>query len=300
MNRFGCSDSLGALASTSQEKKNPKNNLVRSGEFQAMVDGLDDEDCVEESSQITEKKRRLSFNQVKALEKSFEVDNRLEPEQKARLAEELDLQPRQVAIWFQNRRARCKTKQLEREYNLLKANYEGIKVHFSRLEQEKEALIAEIKELKEKLGEQNTQRNHCAKAKALCLVPENIVSEQSKVFTELYPKHQVCNNGNLTEIKGSADFKDGLSDSDSSAVLNEDGNLNAQQLVSPVPPSLRSEYDSSFFYSPWINCFQFSDSRAIMAKGYEQQFVKMEEQSLFSTEGSCNIFSVDQAPSLHW
>uniref|UniRef100_A0A5B7C668 Homeobox-leucine zipper protein n=1 Tax=Davidia involucrata TaxID=16924 RepID=A0A5B7C668_DAVIN len=299
MKRLSCS------VCPSQENKNPKNNFVYSGEFPAMLDGLDNEDCVEESSPISEKKRRLSFDQVKALEKIFEVDNRIEPEQKARLAAELCLQPRQVAIWFQNRRARSKTKQLETDYNLLNADYESLEVNFNLLQQEKEALIAEIKELKAKLGEQNKECNHCTEPEALFLVPENIVSEQSKVSTDLCgepehtnPNHEVCNNGNLIETKGSVDFKDRLSDSDTSAVLSEHSNLNAQLLVSPVLPSLR--YDSSSFSSPWINCFQFSASRAIMEKAYEQQFVKMEEQSLFSTEESCNIFSVDQAPTLQW
>uniref|UniRef100_A0A5B6ZL55 Homeobox-leucine zipper protein n=1 Tax=Davidia involucrata TaxID=16924 RepID=A0A5B6ZL55_DAVIN len=303
MKRFSSSDSLDALICPPQEKKNPKNNFVYSGEFQAMLDGLEEED--EESSQITDKKRRLSFDQVKALEKIFEVDNKLGAEQKVRLAEELGLKPRQVAIWFQNRRARWKTKQLERDYNLLKANYEALKLNFDRVEQQREAFIAEVRELKAKLGEEKTELNHSAKEAALFLVPENTVSEQSKVSpTSLCdepeptnPNHEVCNNGSLLETKGLVDFRDGPSDSDSSAVLNEDSSQNAQLLVSLVSSSLR--YDCSSLYPPWMNCFQFSDSRAIMGKAYEQQFAKMEEQSLFSTEESCNIFSVDREPTLH-
>ncbi|KAL5541601.1 hypothetical protein UlMin_009311 [Ulmus minor] len=62
------------------------------------------------------KKRRLIANQVQFLEKTFELENKLEPERKLQLAKELGLQPRQVAIWFQNRRARFKTKQLEKDY----------------------------------------------------------------------------------------------------------------------------------------------------------------------------------------
>ncbi|XP_059627165.1 homeobox-leucine zipper protein ATHB-6-like [Cornus florida] len=94
---------------------NPKNNAVDSREFQAILDGLDEEDYLEEK--IAGKKRWLSSGQVKAVEKIFEVDNKLEPERKAKLAAELGLQPRQVAIWFQNRRARWKTKLLERDYS---------------------------------------------------------------------------------------------------------------------------------------------------------------------------------------
>ncbi|KAK3219528.1 hypothetical protein Dsin_013498 [Dipteronia sinensis] len=93
----------------------------RSKEFQSMLDiGLDEEVCIEESGgHVSEKKRRLSVDQVKALEKNFEVENKLEPERKVKLAQELGLQPRQVDVWFQNCRARWKTKQLERDYFLV-------------------------------------------------------------------------------------------------------------------------------------------------------------------------------------
>lgn len=109
-----------------------------------MLDGLDEEGCVEESGHVTEKKRRLSVDQVKALEKNFEVENKLEPERKVKLAQELGLQPRQVAVWFQNRRARWKTKQLERDYGVLKANYESLKLNYDTLQHDNEALLEEV------------------------------------------------------------------------------------------------------------------------------------------------------------
>ncbi|XP_048624107.1 homeobox-leucine zipper protein HAT7-like [Brassica napus] len=60
-------------------------------------------------------KKRLNLEQVKALEKIFELGNKLEPERKMQLGKALGLQPRQIANWFQNRKARLKTKQLERD-----------------------------------------------------------------------------------------------------------------------------------------------------------------------------------------
>ncbi|KAK9107765.1 hypothetical protein Syun_023776 [Stephania yunnanensis] len=91
-----------------------------------------------------EKKRRLTLEQVQFLEKNFEVENKLEPERKVQLAKDLGLQPRQVAIWFQNRRARWKTKQLEKDYGTLKASYDDLKINYENLVKEKEKLKNEV------------------------------------------------------------------------------------------------------------------------------------------------------------
>lgn len=94
------------------------------------------------------KKRRLSSEQVQFLERSFEVENKLEPERKVQLAKELGLQPRQVAIWFQNRRARYKTKQLEKDYGTLKASFDRLKGDYDNLAQENDKLKEEVKQKK--------------------------------------------------------------------------------------------------------------------------------------------------------
>ncbi|XP_076948231.1 homeobox-leucine zipper protein HAT5-like [Bidens hawaiensis] len=98
-----------------------------------------------------EKKRRLTVDQVQCLEKSFKQENKLEPERKLQLAKELDLQPRQVAIWFQNRRARCKTKQLEKDYESLNSSYDKLKLEFDSLQKYNDKLKQEVQMLKEKL-----------------------------------------------------------------------------------------------------------------------------------------------------
>ncbi|CAN1320402.1 Homeobox-leucine zipper protein HAT5 [Linum perenne] len=78
------------------------------------------------------------------LEKSFEAENKLEPERKTELAKKLGLQPRQVAVWFQNRRARCKTKQLERDYDLLKASYDSLRNNYDAAVKEKDSLKSQV------------------------------------------------------------------------------------------------------------------------------------------------------------
>ncbi|KAE8720656.1 Homeobox-leucine zipper protein HOX21 [Hibiscus syriacus] len=105
-------------------------------------------DLSDDGSQAGEKKRRLNVEQVKTLEKNFELGNKLEPERKMQLARALGLQPRQIAIWFQNRRARWKTKQLEKDYDLLKRQYEAIKADNDALQAHNQKLHAQILALK--------------------------------------------------------------------------------------------------------------------------------------------------------
>lgn len=110
-----------------------------------MKEGNCSEECEGCFYQAAEKKRRLAPEQVQFLERSFEVENKLEPERKVQLAKQLGLQPRQVAIWFQNRRARCKTKQIEKDYDSLKATYDQLKADHDSLSKQNENLRNEVK-----------------------------------------------------------------------------------------------------------------------------------------------------------
>ncbi|KAK9108803.1 hypothetical protein Sjap_016863 [Stephania japonica] len=82
------------------------------------------------------KKRKLSEEQVNMLEMNFGSEHKLESERKDKLASELGLDSRQVAVWFQNRRARWKSKKLEEEYSKLKSAHESVIVDKCRLEAE--------------------------------------------------------------------------------------------------------------------------------------------------------------------
>ncbi|GAB4848879.1 hypothetical protein Ancab_003689 [Ancistrocladus abbreviatus] len=99
---------------------------------------------------VAAKKRKLSEEQVNMLERSFGCEHKLESERKERLASELGLDPRQVAVWFQNKRARWKNKKLEGEYSKLSAEHEGVVIEKCRLE-------AELLKLKEQLNDAQSE-----------------------------------------------------------------------------------------------------------------------------------------------
>ncbi|KAL6135659.1 hypothetical protein ACLB2K_067886 [Fragaria x ananassa] len=118
-------------------------------DHQDLHGGGDQDDLSDDGSQlIGEKKKRLNLEQVKTLEKSFEMGNKLEPERKLQLAKALGLQPRQVAIWFQNRRARWKTKQLEKDYDVLKKKFDALKADNDALQSHNKKLQSELLAIK--------------------------------------------------------------------------------------------------------------------------------------------------------
>ncbi|CAA6665146.1 unnamed protein product [Spirodela intermedia] len=120
----------------------------RSMSFSGVEEGSGEGDLSDDCSQGTERKRRLNVEQVKTLEKNFEMGNKLEPERKMQLARALGLQPRQIAIWFQNRRARWKTKQLEKDFDVLKRQFEAVKAENDALHSHNKKLQTEIMALK--------------------------------------------------------------------------------------------------------------------------------------------------------
>ncbi|KZV53315.1 hypothetical protein F511_07609 [Dorcoceras hygrometricum] len=90
---------------------------------------------------MSRKKLRLTKEQSSFLEDSFKEHNTLNPRQKLSLAKQLNLRPRQVEVWFQNRRARTKLKQTEVDCEYLKKCCE-------RLTEENRRLHKELQELR--------------------------------------------------------------------------------------------------------------------------------------------------------
>ncbi|XP_044479259.1 homeobox-leucine zipper protein HAT22-like [Mangifera indica] len=99
----------------------------------------EDEDAVN-----ARKKLRLTKDQSALLEESFKQHSTLNPKQKQALARQLNLRPRQVEVWFQNRRARTKLKQTEVDCEFLKKCCESLTDENRRLQKE----LSDLKALK--------------------------------------------------------------------------------------------------------------------------------------------------------
>ncbi|CAM8876422.1 unnamed protein product [Rhodiola kirilowii] len=115
--------------------------------------------CRSGSNNKLRKKKRFSDEQIRSLEVMFGSESKPDPGIKQQLAAELGLQPRQVAIWFQNRRARLKPKQIERQYDSLKASYDSLACKFESLKKENISLSAQLRTLMEKYEKVRMDRN---------------------------------------------------------------------------------------------------------------------------------------------
>ncbi|KAJ8434573.1 hypothetical protein Cgig2_012616 [Carnegiea gigantea] len=175
--------------------------------------------------QLPEKKRRLTPEQVNLLEKSFEEENKLEPERKTELAKKLGLQPRQVAVWFQNRRARSKTKQLERDFDLLKAAYEGLLLNYQSLLKENDKLKSEVHSLTEKL---HAKESNGLEGPTSGLMQEPPLDEPSKLTQQQHNKAE----------DGASSGSSGVENPYHHLVVDSTGDSYFDCLPPPPPPCL--------------------------------------------------------------
>lgn len=229
------------------------------------LDGPEEEDSMEELGHraSAEKKRRLGVEQVRELEKSFELENKLEPERKAKLAQKLGLQPRQVAIWFQNRRARWKTKQLEKDYNLLKSSYDSLVLKHTNLEKEKESLTANLQELKSQLKDEK-------KGDSIRPIKEETEVEASVVEIE---KKSSLILGSKVQVNDESDSSAVLDDNSPQHGTSGEGCLD-QMVMTLISPSASSS----------TTCLELPEM-----KTFDEYLMD-----------SCNFFAHDQVPCMSW
>ncbi|KAK4791853.1 hypothetical protein SAY86_022288 [Trapa natans] len=103
-----------------------------------------DAEADDDENGMARKKLRLSKEQSAFLEESFKEHNTLNPKQKLALAKQLNLRPRQVEVWFQNRRARTKLKKTEIDCEYLKRCCKTLTEENRRLQKE----LLELRSLK--------------------------------------------------------------------------------------------------------------------------------------------------------
>ncbi|OWM88354.1 homeobox-leucine zipper protein HAT4-like isoform X2 [Punica granatum] len=128
---------ISTVSGKRSERETNAEDLIAENE-RASSRGISDE----EDGDTSRKKLRLSKDQSAILEESFKEHNTLNPKQKLALAKQLGLRPRQVEVWFQNRRARTKLKQTEVDCEFLKRCCENLTEENRRLQKEVQELRA--------------------------------------------------------------------------------------------------------------------------------------------------------------
>ncbi|KAI9112571.1 hypothetical protein K1719_016494 [Acacia pycnantha] len=108
-------------------------------------DEEEDDDEKSDQRNSCRKKLRLTKEQSAMLEDSFKLHSSLNPLQKQELAQRLNLKPRQIEVWFQNRRARKKLKQTELDCELLRRCCENLRKENRMLKKEVDELRGGLK-----------------------------------------------------------------------------------------------------------------------------------------------------------
>ncbi|KAI3681901.1 hypothetical protein L6452_36707 [Arctium lappa] len=104
--------------------------------------------------------KRFSDEQIKSLETIFQSESKLQPRKRLQVAKDLGLHPRQVGIWFQNKRARWKSKQLQTDYNILKLTYDSLSSRFHLLQTQNQSLTLQLKKLQQEMEKKPTSSSN--------------------------------------------------------------------------------------------------------------------------------------------
>ncbi|KAG0626371.1 hypothetical protein M758_2G120900 [Ceratodon purpureus] len=247
----------------------------------------DDADGDTDPSHHVEKKRRLSFDQVRSLERNFELENKLEPERKMQLAKDLGLQPRQVAVWFQNRRARWKTKQLERDYEMLNTGYLKLKADFEAAVREKDALQAKVQRLSGKTTSQDSKSD---------LESSQCDSEAHCDATEPAPNHQTScpPKTEALECKDSEDQQETLVKEQNIPTSSDGSNdESSSELLDADSPRTTDSNHLSGLGADSNHLAAYCDHfppESFVGPGELMFPVKLEDHGQFQVDPSCNYF----------
>jgi hypothetical protein len=95
------------------------------------------------------RKKRLARDQLNLLETSFNANQKLKAEHKTELARQLGVPPKQVAIWYQNRRARHKNDAIEHDYMNIQLELGNVFAENIRLEKQVSMLKFELNKVQQ-------------------------------------------------------------------------------------------------------------------------------------------------------
>ncbi|KAL9663885.1 hypothetical protein QQ045_019279 [Rhodiola kirilowii] len=143
-------------------------------------------------------RKRLSLYQVYSLEKKFKVDSRLEMKRKYQIAKELGLDPRQVTVWFQNRRARknAKDKEIEMDYAKISGQFDLIKSEYDKVVEENKKLKAEMQQMNEEMTILKDSLLNYGKLMRAGLIDPNqqVMQTQTDQLQVMQAQPQIMNN----------------------------------------------------------------------------------------------------------
>ncbi|RAL54008.1 hypothetical protein DM860_004479 [Cuscuta australis] len=140
-NLMGSSSPHSTGASTVTGKRSEREFDAEEEAVAAEMTGSSVDEDGGDAAAAARKKLRLTKEQAAVLEDTFKGHCTLNPKQKVALAKQLNLKPRQVEVWFQNRRARTKLKQTEVDCEYLRRCCE-------RLAEENRRLLKEVGDLR--------------------------------------------------------------------------------------------------------------------------------------------------------
>lgn len=257
------------------------------------------DECMDEYFHQPEKKRRLSANQVQFLEKSFEEENKLEPERKTKLAKDLGLQPRQVAIWFQNRRARWRTKQLEKDYEILHDSFESLKANYENLLKEKDKLKSEVAHLSEKVVAREKEEGQLKQGER----GTKGLQEQEQEQDEEAPQRPILDSVSEGEGSKVSCVVGGCKQEDISSARSDILDSDSPHYTDGVHSAVLEHGDSSYVFEPDQSDMSQDEEDNLSKSLYPSYlFPKLEDADYSDpTESSCNFgFSEEDHALWNW
>lgn len=128
-------------------------------------------------------RKRLTQDQVRLLETCFNANQKLQVDCKLELARRLGLPPRQIAVWYQNRRARKKIHTIELDYKTIQQELDNVLAENRKLEQEVGMLKHELKKAQQMLLASNP---------AATLLPTVSTSDNNDLTSSSSPVNMIC------------------------------------------------------------------------------------------------------------